>query len=155
MGIIPNHPFRRLKNLIDDGPFWRKRWVPRVLDHLVINTSLQLPRCYECKTKKEDPDWRKNWKWVLLESAGPVEYWPIYFSFIKHGFGMGTLLPIRTRLFVMRIGDRPIELITIDNTGNVYKPEFAFLDESDKPLILGKNEMLLFLSLHGGDATFI
>lgn len=160
--IIPNQPLRRFRNYLKDGPWKQKRWFPKrkLTNYLSVCKALRLPADPNALPKNVDPDWRINWKWVLLQSTEEfsgldIVRYPFYFSRTDSNFGMRTFKPVQSKLFAMRVGDKPINVIVFDADGREYAPGFYSTAMGEKNTLLTIDDIRYIEKNSGHKVTFI
>lgn len=147
MWWLLKQPVRRLANYLDDGPFLQKRWIPSLVMNLSRNDlpdSLLILADNEIRSKKDDPDWRLQRPWIILESSEDSDYKVFYtHNKTRNGRGLRSKNFISTQLFAMRLDDRDMHVLTIDQGGEVHTPS---LYKPDGNAVRLKNyyEMKLF-----------
>jgi len=130
-----NQPLRRFGNLLSDATVLTTRWTPWLRPFVFSNQFLRVPANKVALSKADDPDWRKNWYWVVLASTENLNCRPFYTVDDQEAWwGMRTLFPLKTRLFAMRLGPSPFRLTTIDNSGLVSRPCFFNPERQDESI---------------------
>lgn len=149
----------RFGNYLSDGPFLQKRWIitSKKTDNLIAHEGLMVPGVRRAKSKYSDSNWRKNYNWVLLCSTGSVICYPIYSNRPDSRYGMKLLRPIRTRMFAMRVGEKPFWLVTINSEGKVSIPKFCsmFSGTPHEYTVMSKDDIEYISTVRGQEVTFI
>lgn len=145
MSIFPNAPLQRTGNYFAEDSFFQKRWLPtlRPIDTGNIDASfLRIPADRAKESKEDDPDWRKNWYWILLGSTGGFRSKPLFISSVTAAFGMKTLLSLQTHLFAMRVGNRPVWVTTMDQNSRCHKPCYFNPETREETMYVVKYDVL-------------
>ena len=153
---MKNALITRFLNFVTEDDWLHKRWrAPLLFSSAEDLDVLKIPLVRDT-SKQVDPNWRKNQRWVLLSSLGPLECRPCVFWSKPQGeaMAMTTWLPLKTRLFAMRVGPEHIWVDTVNEYRMVRKPSFYDPYGHDQPLILGYSEMKIFVD-SVGKATFV
>ena len=135
--LIPNHPWRRLWNYFNDGLFWHKSWKNIEIDNVRLRRCLWISGQDDLSSKEKDSNWRENRKWFLLSVSTVVVYKPFFFAGTQATLchplftslpitGMIKRIPVKTRLFAMRIDSDALCVVAIDTKGKVYVPALEF-----------------------------
>lgn len=147
---IPDQAALRAKNFFFDWPLHNKRWVRTFAPHEQDHLS-PLPSDVEAMPKEVDPNWRFNWKEVLLFKDGNMEpFRPI----IRVGAKFyTTVFSVKTRLFAMRVGPNAVD-VQLYAKSMRYSP-VGFYDPNDmgRPLVLEQSEMTTFIEACGHKVT--
>ena len=98
-------------------------WWRSVLVRNKLRRSLRMPFDARLRSKSDDPAWRKNWPWAIIDSGLSVPYKPLFAELLSDTFGWQTVFPVSTRLFAMRIGPRGFELAIEDGDGDIHAPK--------------------------------
>ena len=154
MLAIPNYPVRRLWNTLRDEPYSWNQWLVFPRDDVEFEQTLTLPNDPEAKAKEVDPNWRRNWSWILLRSLGPEVYYPIRIDLADDRFVERSYQPLYSKYFAMRIGPKPVKVVTVDLDGNFSVPEI-FLCSAGQPYISSASYIKLFTQTEGLEVTFI
>jgi hypothetical protein len=145
---LPNRPLLRLKNFLDDRPVLRKRWLTEAVDISIFTDSLLIPGDRSVRTKKVDPSWRKRWSWVVLKVDCLDAYRPIVLDRELEGrdLMLKLLFPLKTPIFALRVGPRPMRVVAVDVRGVISIPSLFTLGNtlSDKVSLLRKSELDAF-----------
>ncbi|MEY3783800.1 MAG: hypothetical protein RLZZ230_122 [Candidatus Parcubacteria bacterium] len=131
---------------------WKKIPLPEIAKFV----SLSIAPDQEAKSMDEDPNWRNNWRWLLLVATGSHSHHPCTYC---EGDKEANFLvePINGNcLFAVRVGDKPFNLFTCHYSGSgVYTPDFCFFDGKEVPLI-GDKALIISVAMGlGKPVTFI
>ena len=111
----------RTSAYLGDRPFWHKRWVQTSAASAKVG-FINLPVDHLALPKSLDPNWRRNWKLVLLKR--PASIASTRAIIIVDGSVSTTLMRFDTEYFTMRIGPEVTKVALEDFHQNWYQPEF-------------------------------
>jgi hypothetical protein len=134
----PSRPDIRIRNYVTDWPVHNKRWI-RTFVPCEQHLRTPLPIDESAFSKIINPNWRRDWKEVLLFKAEPFEsFRPIIWV---NGKCYTTIFPVKGHLFTMRIGPDAVDVMLYGKSMQ-YSP-IGFYDPKNmcRPLILGQSEM--------------
>jgi hypothetical protein len=150
---ISYQPYTRTVNYLTDGPLHSKRWIPNFVPR-EIDCSLPLPVDDQAYSKIINPNWRREWKEVLLFKTDLLEsFRPII---TVNGWHYTTLFSVRTQMFTMRVGPTAVEVV-LNGTRSMKYSSIGFYNPNvgDQPLVLGQSEMTTFIKANGHKVTRI
>jgi hypothetical protein len=145
---IPSQPHIRLSNYVADEPFLSKRWIRSTTPSFILDAGILLPMDSSAFSKEIDPNWRKNWKQVLLVKPGANE--PFRPIVMVGGKVWTTIFPVQSRLFSMRVGSDSVKILLTSRSNRMLEaPDFYSPDDTDQPLVLKQDRMATFVTSTG------
>jgi len=119
-----------------------------------FGASIQLPVDEKALAKSVDPDWRANWKVILLLKSGLREpFRPIITT--KDDKRYTTFLAIETRMFTMRVGPDPVDVQLLGQSDQFSLCDTYDLQDDCANLILTQESMRSFIKTAGYDVTHV
>tara|TARA_B100000508_G_C11456212_1_gene276870 strand:+ start:398 stop:862 length:465 start_codon:yes stop_codon:yes gene_type:complete len=124
---------------LGEDDFFQRRWgFVRFFPNRDPKKSTQITGDPEQQSKSNDPAWRIRWHWQLLYCNSETPFRPM--TYVGGSMWSGPLLPVKTKLFAVRVGPLSSQWICRLTNRDVLVPSKYTLDSS--PVGLGEREDL-------------